>query len=268
MKERAKRYSSFAESSANFEWNENYTKRFSNLSLKSNHRFLSIQASSNCQPDIWGGQVPLLHHRPTQAHRRYVQNWGQHHWYRFWLSKSHIYNYDIILSSGKGAGELNLIILIPKTEARAQGDEVSSHHNVNSLRNTNICDICFAHNHVCIKYFQVTSTKILQDRVGREDTAEKILKHYRGKMSSNVKKVGKRNRFWVLFCANTATQVRLNVEVFNLRTNEQLGHGCSQPICDSSSKVHNEVLSCASGKCRAWMNIYLSNIIIKYNFHK
>ena len=38
-------------------------------------------------------------------------------------------------------------------------------------------------------------TKILQDRVGREDTAEKILKHYRGKMSSNVKKVANRNRF-------------------------------------------------------------------------
>ena len=27
--------------------------------------------------------------------------------------------------AGKGAGELNLIILIPKTEARAQGGEVS-----------------------------------------------------------------------------------------------------------------------------------------------
>ena len=28
------------------------------------------------------------------------------------------------VSTGKGAGELNLIILIPKTEARAQGGEV------------------------------------------------------------------------------------------------------------------------------------------------
>ena len=27
------------------------------------------------------------------------------------------------------------------------------------------------------------------------------------------------------------------VEVFNLRTNELVGQGCSQPICDSSSKV-------------------------------
>ena len=42
-------------------------------------------------------------------------------------------------------------------------------------------------------------TKILQDRVGREDTAEKILKHYRGKMSSNVKKVGKQNSFEFFF---------------------------------------------------------------------
>ena len=33
------------------------------------------------------------------------------------------------------------------------------------------------------------------------------------------------------------SQVRLMVEVFNLRTNELLGQGCSQPICDSSSKV-------------------------------
>ena len=91
--------------------------------------------------------------------------------------------------------------------------------------------------------------------MGREDTAEKILKHYRGKMSSNVKKVGKQNSFLVLFCANTATQVRLNVEVFNLRTNEQLGHGCSQPICDSSSKVINEVFSYANGKCRLYKYI-------------
>ena len=29
------------------------------------------------------------------------------------------------------------------------------------------------------------------------------------------------------------------VEVFNLRTNELLGKGCSQPICDSSSKVRS-----------------------------
>ena len=28
------------------------------------------------------------------------------------------------------------------------------------------------------------------------------------------------------------------VEVFNLRTNELLGHASSQPICDSSSKVN------------------------------
>ena len=61
--------------------------------------------------------------------------------------------------------------------------------------------------------------------------------------------------FEFFFPLRTATQVRLNVEVFNLRTNEQLSHGCSQPICDSSSKVHNEVLSCASGKCRVEMNI-------------
>ena len=31
---------------------------------------------------------------------------------------------------GKGAGELNLIILIPKTEARAQGGEVSQLFNI------------------------------------------------------------------------------------------------------------------------------------------
>ena len=100
-----------------------------------------------------------------------------------------------------------MIILIPKTEARAQGDEVNSHHNLNSLRITNICDICVVHNHVYIKYFQVTLTKILQDRVGREDTAAKILKHYRGKMSSNVKKVGKHEQiltflFFILFTAD------------------------------------------------------------------
>ena len=93
-----------------------------------------------------------------------------------------------------------MIILIPKTEARAQGDEVNSHHNLNSLRITNICVICFVHNHVYIKYIQVTLTKILQDRVGREDTAAKILKHYRGKMSSNVKKVGKHFDFYFVHC--------------------------------------------------------------------
>ena len=37
------------------------------------------------------------------------------------------------------------------------------------------------------------------------------------------------------------SQVRLMVEVFNLRTNELLGQGCSQPICDSSSKVKFEL---------------------------
>ena len=66
-----------------------------------------------------------------------------------------------------------------------------------------------------------------------------------------------RNRFQVLFCSlRTATQVRLNVEVFNLRTNERLGHGCSQPICDSSSKVIDEVFSCANGKCRLYKCYY------------
>ena len=82
-KGRAKRYNSFSESTANFEWYEKHSKRFSNFSTKSTQRSLSIQASSNCQPDIWGGQRPLLHHRPTPAHRRYVQNWRQYHWYRF-----------------------------------------------------------------------------------------------------------------------------------------------------------------------------------------
>ena len=47
-------------------------------------------------------------------------------------------------------------------------------------------------------------TKILQDRVGREDTAAKILKHYRGKMSSNVKKVGRQTEtdfeFYFVHC--------------------------------------------------------------------
>ena len=37
--------------------------------------------------------------------------------------------------AGKGAGELNLIILIPKTEARAQGGEVSWLFNLYSLKN-------------------------------------------------------------------------------------------------------------------------------------
>ena len=41
-------------------------------------------------------------------------------------------------------------------------------------------------------------------------------------------------------------QVRLMVEVFNLRTNELLGQGCSQPICDSSSKVKLSEFSCKS----------------------
>ena len=37
---------------------------------------------------------------------------------------------------------------------------------------------------------QVTLKKILLDRVeGNEEAAAKVLKHYKGKMSSNVKKV-------------------------------------------------------------------------------
>ena len=39
---------------------------------------------------------------------------------------------------------------------------------------------------------QVTLKKILLDRVeGNEEVAAKVLKHYKGKMSSNVKKVEK-----------------------------------------------------------------------------
>ena len=39
---------------------------------------------------------------------------------------------------------------------------------------------------------QVTLKKILLDRVeGNEEAAAKVLKHYKGKMSSNVKKVEK-----------------------------------------------------------------------------
>jgi len=138
---------------------------------------------------------------------------------------------DNVIDIGKGAGELNLIILIPKTEARAQGGEV-------------------------------TLKKILLDRMGNESTvfkhkigdfgskdtsneelAAKVLKHYKGKMSSNVKKV------------------RLMVEVFNLRTNELLGQGCSQPICDSSSKEHGALVfhtafplrCCAKGGRKVFM---------------
>ena len=39
----------------------------------------------------------------------------------------------------------------------------------------------------------------------------------------------------VLLCL---LQVRLMVEVSNLRTGEVLGRSCSKPICDSSSKVN------------------------------
>jgi len=128
---------------------------------------------------------------------------------------------DNVIDIGRGAGELNLIILIPKTEARAQGGEV-------------------------------TLKKILSDRVGiesnvlqlkvedcaskdttDEELATEVLKHYKGKMSSNIKKV------------------RLMVEVFNLRTNELIGQGCSQPICDSSSKEHGALVFCTAFPLRS-----------------
>jgi len=117
---------------------------------------------------------------------------------------------DNVIDIGKGAGELNLIILIPKTEARAQGGEVTLKKILlDRVGNGNRGSV-----------FQRKIGEFASKDTSNEELAAKVLKRYKGKMSSNVKKV------------------RLMVEVFNLRTNELLGHASSQPICDSSSKEH------------------------------
>ena len=65
---------------------------------------------------------------------------------------------DRVLRIGKEAGELNLIILIPKTEKRASGDDVSL-------------------------------TKLLASRVACPDLLDRLVSNYSGKNSVNLKKV-------------------------------------------------------------------------------
>ena len=63
---------------------------------------------------------------------------------------------DMVLNIGKGSGELKLIILIPKTEARSFDDEV-------------------------------TINKIIADRVPDPDAREFALLNYKKKTSVNIK---------------------------------------------------------------------------------
>jgi len=65
---------------------------------------------------------------------------------------------DMVLKIGKDAGELNMIILIPKTEKRASGNDVSLN-------------------------------KLLQSRVQNPSVLEALSESYRGKNSVNLKKV-------------------------------------------------------------------------------
>merc|ERR1712066_714250 len=65
---------------------------------------------------------------------------------------------DMVLKIGKDAGELNLIILIPKTEKRANGNDVSLN-------------------------------KLLQSRTQNNSVLETLSESYRGKNSVNLKKV-------------------------------------------------------------------------------
>jgi len=65
---------------------------------------------------------------------------------------------DMVLHIGKGSGELNLIILIPKTEARSFEDEV-------------------------------TINKIIADRMPDPDAMQPILFNYKKKTSTNIKKL-------------------------------------------------------------------------------
>jgi len=65
---------------------------------------------------------------------------------------------DMVLRVGKDAGELNMIILIPKTEKRANGNDVSLN-------------------------------KLLQSRVQNSAVLEALSESYRGKNSVNLKKV-------------------------------------------------------------------------------
>jgi len=65
---------------------------------------------------------------------------------------------DMVLKIGKDAGELNLIILIPKTEKRANGNDVSLN-------------------------------KLLNSRTQNSTVLEKLSESYRGKNSVNLKKV-------------------------------------------------------------------------------
>jgi len=65
---------------------------------------------------------------------------------------------DMVLNIGKGSNELNLIILIPKTEARSFEDEV-------------------------------TINKIVADRISNPEAAESVLMNYTKKTSTNIKKL-------------------------------------------------------------------------------
>eukprot|EP00092_Neocalanus_flemingeri_P000871 GFUD01000928.1.p1 GENE.GFUD01000928.1~~GFUD01000928.1.p1 ORF type:complete len:806 (-),score=155.07 GFUD01000928.1:82-2499(-) len=65
---------------------------------------------------------------------------------------------DMVLHIGKGSGELNLIILIPKTEARSFDDEV-------------------------------TINKIISDRMPDPEAMQSILFNYKKKTSTNIKKL-------------------------------------------------------------------------------
>ena len=65
---------------------------------------------------------------------------------------------DMVLNIGKGTGELNLIILIPKTEARSLDKEV-------------------------------TINKIIADRVSDPEAMEAVLNNYKKKTATNIKKL-------------------------------------------------------------------------------
>jgi len=120
---------------------------------------------------------------------------------------------DRVLTLGKGAGELNLIFLIPKTEARAAEEEV-------------------------------TLKKVIFDRVTEESVASLVLANFRGRSSSNIKRV------------------RVKVEIYCNVTGSLLHSSVSSPICDTGSKDHGlmdfveagPLSGCANGGKKVLMN--------------
>ena len=94
---------------------------------------------------------------------------------------------DYQITFGKNTDDLNVVIHIPKTEARSTAEDIN-------LKN------------------------LLEQRIQDKTALAEIMVNYKGKKSSNIKKM------------------IIKADVFDLNTNELIGSGFSSPIVDKGSQ--------------------------------